>query len=103
MHEGHAGPAAKPAHSEGLDCVVCGQEIALDEEVVVVWAAADGRTGTADVPTAISLARCQDRIDVPADRTTGPYSMREALTEILASSRVRSGGRDRAAPPSDAR
>jgi hypothetical protein len=100
MHEGHA----EPARSEGLDCVVCGQEIALDDEVVVVWSAADSRSGAPDVPTAVSLARCQDRIDdVTAARTTGPYSLREALTEILASSRLRSGGRHRAAPRSGTR
>ena len=103
MHEGHAEPAATPTHSAGLDCVVCGQEIALDDEVVVVWATGDTRSGSPDVPTAVSLARCQDRIDVSVARTTGPYSMREALTEILASSRLRSGRRHRAAPPSGAR
>jgi hypothetical protein len=103
MHEGHAEPVPTPAHPEGLDCVVCGQAIALDDQVVVVWAAADSRSGSPDVPTAVSLARCQDRIDVPAARKTGPYSLREALTEILASSRLRSGGRHRAGPPSGAR
>ena len=99
MHEGHAEPAVTPVHSEGLDCVVCGQEIALDDEVVVIWSIADSRSGSPDVPTAVGLARCQDRIDVSAARTTGPYSLREALTEILVSSRLRSVGRYRAAPP----
>jgi hypothetical protein len=103
MREGPAAPDATPARSEGLDCVVCGQEIALDDEVIVVWSVNDSRPGSPDVPTAVSLARCQDRIDVSAARTTGPYSLREALREILASSRLRSGGRYRAAPPSGTR
>jgi hypothetical protein len=66
-----------------LDCVVCGDFIALDDDVVVVW------TSGGDVPTAVSLARCQDRIVDRGDRISGPYPLRKAIGDILTAARSR--------------
>jgi len=85
---------APTGSADALDCVVCGQKIELDEQVVVVWSA-ESRSGAPDVPMAVGLARCQDQIDLEGARTTGPYSMRQALAEILTSSRIRRFGRTR--------
>jgi hypothetical protein len=75
-----AGAAPPPST---LDCVVCGDRIELDEEVVVVW------KGSGDVPAAVSLARCQDELADRGDRTSGPYPLRSALADIVAAARAR--------------
>jgi hypothetical protein len=82
MNRGFSTPddAARPS---ALDCVVCGDRIALDEEVVVVW------KGAGDVPTAVSLARCQDELIDRGDRTSGPYPLRAAITDIVTAARAR--------------
>jgi hypothetical protein len=89
---GSSEPTGVERRSDALDCVVCGQEIALDDEVVVVWSDVEPRTGHADVPTAVSLARCRDQVEAPGDRMTGPYSLREALVDILKTARHRGRG-----------
>jgi hypothetical protein len=66
-----------------LDCVVCGDFIALDDDVVVVW------TSGGDVPAAVGLARCQDRIVDRGDRISGPYPLRHAIGDILTAARSR--------------
>jgi hypothetical protein len=82
MHRGpsQSDAAARPsAH----DCVVCGDRIGLDEQVVVVW------KGAGEVPTAVSLARCQHELADRGDRTSGPYPLRSAIADILAAARSR--------------
>ena len=66
-----------------LDCVVCGEHIPLDEDVVVVW------TEGGDVPAAVSLARCQDQLADRGDRISGPYPLRNAIGDILTAARAR--------------
>jgi hypothetical protein len=82
MTRGSATRAA-PSAPGTLDCVVCGDHIALDDEVVVVW------SNGGDVPTAVSLARCQDRIPDRGDRISGPYPLRKAIGDILTAARAR--------------
>jgi hypothetical protein len=73
-------PVAPPSP---LDCVVCGDRIPLDEDVVVVWKAGG------EVPAAVSLARCEDQLVDRGDRTSGPYPLRTAIAEILVAARAR--------------
>lgn len=75
--------ADRVAAPSPLDCVVCGDFIALDDDVVVVW------TSGGDVPTAISLARCEDRLVDRGDRISGPYPLRNAIGDILTAARSR--------------
>jgi hypothetical protein len=74
------GTASPPS---ALDCVVCGDRIELDDDVVVVW------KDSGDVPAAVSLARCQDELADRGDRTSGPYPLRAALADIVAAARSR--------------
>jgi hypothetical protein len=74
---------ARVATRNPLDCVVCGDHIALDDDVVVVW------TDGGDVPAAVGLARCEERIVDRGDRISGPYPLRNAITDILAAARSR--------------
>ena len=62
---------------------MCGDFIALDDVVVVVWTSGD------DVPTAISLDRCEDRLVDRGDRISGPYPLRNAIGDILTAARSR--------------
>lgn len=73
-------PVAAPSP---LDCVVCGDFIALDDDVVVVW------TSGGDVPAAVSLARCENRLVDRGDRISGPYPLRRAMGDILTAARSR--------------
>jgi hypothetical protein len=73
----------RAATTSPLDCVVCGDYIALDEDVVVVW------TDGGDIPAAVSLARCQDRLVDRGDRISGPYPLRNAIGDILTAARAR--------------
>jgi len=81
MNRGFTAPDAAPPSA--LDCVVCGDRIELDDQVVVVWDQAG------DVPTAVSLARCQDELLDRGARTSGPYSLRAAIADIVAAARAR--------------
>jgi hypothetical protein len=82
MHRGPSRVDAAPRPS-ALDCVVCGDRIGLDEDVVVVW-----KSG-GDVPAAVSLARCEPELVDRGDRTSGPYPLRAAIADIVAAARSR--------------